>query len=74
MGEVPAANRCYAGIAYDELPRDPCKGRHGMTDSQAAQVTIQVELYGLAQIACGRRQMAIAVPHETAVTDICPGL
>jgi hypothetical protein len=45
-----------------------------MTDSQAAQVTIQVELYGLAQIACGRRQMAIAVPHEAAVTDIMTAL
>ena len=43
-----------------------------MTDSQAAQVTIQVELYGLARIACGRRQMAIAVPLvEKSDMDAC---
>jgi hypothetical protein len=52
-----------------------------MADGQATLVTVQVELYGLAQIACGRRQVAIAVPQQAAVTDImralaeaCPAL
>jgi hypothetical protein len=52
-----------------------------MADGQAALVTVQVELYGWAQLACGRRQIAIAVPQEAAVTDImrvlaaaCPAL
>ena len=45
-----------------------------MTDGKATLVTVQVELYGLAQIACGRRQVAIAVPPEAAVTDIMAAL
>ena len=45
-----------------------------MTDGQATLVTIQVELYGLAQIACGRRQVAITVPSEAAVTDVMSAL
>ena len=45
-----------------------------MADGKATLVTIQVELYGLAQIVCGRRQVAIEVPHESAVTDIVTAL
>jgi hypothetical protein len=45
-----------------------------MGDSKAAPVSIQVELYGLAQMACNRRQMCIDVPCEAAMTDIMQAL
>jgi hypothetical protein len=37
-------------------------------------VTIQVELYGLAQLACGRRQVAVDVPSDAAIPDIMAAL
>jgi hypothetical protein len=45
-----------------------------MEDDKAAWVPIQVELYGLAQLACNRRQVSIEVPDEAAITDIVTAL
>lgn len=50
------------------------KGGTGMADGNAALVSIQVELYGLAQMACNRRQVCIDVPYEAAMTDIVTAL
>jgi hypothetical protein len=45
-----------------------------MKDDKAALVSIQVELYGLAQMACHQRQVCIDVPYEAAMTDIVTAL
>jgi len=37
-------------------------------------VTIQVELFGLAQLVCGRRQVAIDVPGSATVADVATAL
>ncbi len=49
--------------------------------AQAAGMTIQVELFGLAQLACGRRQLTCDVPYDATLADIvvalaavCPAL
>ncbi len=49
--------------------------------AQAAAMTIQVELFGLAQLACGRRQFPCEVPSDATLADIvvalaacCPAL
>lgn len=45
-----------------------------MGDGKAELVSIQAELYGLAQMACDRRQVCIDVPCEAAMTDIMKAL
>ena len=45
-----------------------------MKDGKTAPVSIQVELYGLAQMACNRRQMCIDVPSEAVMRDIMQAL
>ncbi|HEY7496507.1 MAG TPA: MoaD/ThiS family protein [Candidatus Tectomicrobia bacterium] len=37
-------------------------------------VTIQVELYGLAQLVCGRRQVAIDVLETATIADVATAL
>ena len=52
-----------------------------MADCQVDLIPIQVELFGLAQMACNQRQVTVEVPPEatlmdivTALADVCPAL
>ena len=60
---------------------DRLKGGKNMADRQAVLIPIQIELFGLAQLACNKRQVTIEVPPEatmpdivTALADACPAL
>jgi hypothetical protein len=47
-----------------------------MAESQAtvSLVTVQVELFGLAQLVCDRRQVAIDVPGSATIADVVAAL
>ena len=45
-----------------------------MADCKAALIPIHIELFGLAQLVCNRRQVSLEVPSEAAIADITAAL